>query len=48
MTAIHWSHNGNGNWTTDADWSSGTVPGNRDDAFIGISGVTVTSSAMSL
>jgi hypothetical protein len=45
MASIHWSSSGNGNWTTAADWSSGTVPGSSDDAFIGISNVSVTSSA---
>jgi hypothetical protein len=43
MAQIQWTHNGNGNWMTASDWSSGTVPGAADDAFIGITGVTVTS-----
>lgn len=45
MAQIHWTHKGNGNWTTASDWSTGTVPGASDDVFIGISGVTVTSDA---
>jgi hypothetical protein len=45
VAQIHWTHKGNGNWTTASDWSTGTVPGASDDVFIGISGVTVTSDA---
>jgi hypothetical protein len=45
MTQIHWTHNGNGNWATASDWSSGTVPGTSDDVFIGIQGITVTSDS---
>ncbi len=45
MAQIHWTHKGNGNWTTASDWSSGTVPGASDDVFIGVSGVTVTSDS---
>jgi hypothetical protein len=43
MAQIQWTHNGNGNWLVASDWSSGTVPGASDDAFIGPTGVTVTS-----
>jgi hypothetical protein len=43
MAQIHWTHFGNGNWTTASDWSSGSVPGASDDVFIGLNGVTVAS-----
>jgi hypothetical protein len=47
MAQIHWTHKGNGNWTTASDWSSGTVPGASDDVFIGngVTAVTVTSDS---
>jgi hypothetical protein len=45
MAQIHWTHNGNGNWATASDWSSGTVPSASDDVFIGIQGIAVTSDA---
>jgi hypothetical protein len=44
MAQISWKHKGSGNWTNASYWSSGTVPGASDDAFIGINGVTVTSN----
>jgi hypothetical protein len=45
MVQIQWTHNGNGNWMTASDWSSGIVPGASDNAFIGQTGVTVTSDS---
>ena len=37
-TTIHWINGNGGNWTTAADWSTGTVPGAADTAVIDAAG----------
>ena len=46
MATINWI-GGNGNWSTAANWSTGTVPGSSDDAVIAAAGgytVSITAS----
>src|SRR5262249_22807791 len=46
---VYWNLDANGNWTTAADWSTGTVPGAGDVAVINRSvPVTVSLSATTL
>src|SRR6185312_2012627 len=50
MATITWTGGVSGDWTTTADWSTGTVPGATDDVIIDVAGgYTVTiSSAQSI
>jgi hypothetical protein len=42
---INWTNPASGFFNVPANWSTNTVPTSTDDAVIGVSGITVTSSA---
>jgi len=55
MASLSWNNASGGSWTVAANWSTDTVPGSGDDAFIAIAGsytvsltATITVASLSV
>src|SRR5271163_4021807 len=44
MASIFWTLGASGNWNVAADWSTGTVPGEGDDAVLGVTGFAIVEN----